>query len=311
MIHNNLNIIYQNKFVSRLFYFALFLGLFSSCRQSPESENFNSVTTLERLENQKSIKVGFANEAPFAYIDIKTGKLTGEAPEIARVILKKLGVEKIEGVLTEFGSLIPGLKAKRFDIIAAGMYITPARAREITFSNPTYGIGEAFIVRQGNPLALHSYSDVSRNPKAKIGVVVGTVEREYARKTGIPGSRVFAFPDPMSAVAGVQAGRIDAFAGTSLTIQDILSKANSDDIERAVPFSDPIIDGETVRGYGAYGFRKQDTEFANLFNKHLDQFIGSPEHLALVRPFNFTENELPGDVTAAELSGLSSKHTPK
>ena len=311
MIHNNSNIICQNKFVSRLIFYTLFLGLFSSCRQSPDSKKFDSVTTLERLKNQKFVKVGFANEAPFAYVDIKTGKLTGEAPEIARVILQKLGVERIEGILTEFDALIPGLKAKRFDIIAAGMHITPARAREIIFSNPTYGIGEAFIVKEGNPLALHRYSDVSRNPKAKIGVVVGTVERDYARKIGIPDNRVFTFPDPMSAVSGVQAGHIDVFAGTSLTIQDVLSKAKSDDIERAVPFSDPIIDGKTVRGYGAYGFRKQDAELANLFNNHLEQFIGTPEHLDLVEPFNFTETELPGDVTAAELSGLSFKQSPK
>ena len=35
-----------------------------------------------------------------------------------------MGINQVEGVLTEFGSLIPGLQARRFDIIAAGMYVT-------------------------------------------------------------------------------------------------------------------------------------------------------------------------------------------
>ncbi len=76
----------------------------------------------------------------------------------------------------------------------------------------------------------------------------------------------------MSAVAGVQAGRIDAFAGTSLTIQDILTKAKSNDIERAVPFSDLVIEGKTIRGYGAFGFRNEDIELANEFNRYLTAF---------------------------------------
>ena len=289
--------------------YCIFLfGLGSSCSQSSQSDNSNPISTLERLKKQKSVKVGFANEAPYAYLDLESQRLTGEAPEIARVILKKMGVDRIEGVLTEFGSLIPGLKAKRFDIIAAGMYITPERAREIIFSNPSYGTGEAFIVKTGNPLSLHSYGDVAKNPKARMGVVTGTVEKGYAQKMGIPDNRVLTFPDPMSAVAGVKAGRVDVFAGTSLTIQDILTKANSNDLERALPFSDPIIDGKTIRGYGAFGFRKEDTELADYFNQHLAEFIGSPEHLELVRPFNFTENELPGEITAAELSRPSSNH---
>ncbi|MCH5710081.1 transporter substrate-binding domain-containing protein, partial [Salmonella enterica] len=90
------------------------------------------------------------------------------------------------GVLTEFGSLIPGLQAKRFDIIAAGMYVTPERCGQVAFSNPTYGVGQAFLVKQGNPKNLHSYEDVVKNPDAKLGVVVGAIEAEYASKVKVP-----------------------------------------------------------------------------------------------------------------------------
>ena len=83
-------------------------------------------TTLERAKAQGFIRVGFANEAPFGYAT-PDGKLTGEAPEVAKAVLAKMGIPQVDGVLTEFGSLIPGLKAGRFDIIAAGMFINPKR----------------------------------------------------------------------------------------------------------------------------------------------------------------------------------------
>lgn len=281
------------------------LGLGSvTCNRGPEdSSTFsaNAGTTLERLRQSGVARVGYANEAPFAYYDTASRQLTGEAPEIVRYVLKQLGVSRIEGVLTEFGSLIPGLKAKRFDIIAAGMYITPARCRQIAFSEPTYGIGQAFIVKAGNPFNLHSYEDVSVHPTARIGVVAGAVELGYARAIGIPDSRVIIFPDAPSAVVGVQAGRIDAYAGTRPTIKNLLDKAGDTGIERAVPFLDPLISGKPARGYGAFGFRKEDIDLLQAFNTHLTAFIGSPQHRALVKPFGFTDADVPGEMTTVQL----------
>lgn len=111
-------------------------------------------STLERARREGSIRIGFADEAPFAYLDTQRNRVSGEAPEVARVILRRLGIEKVQGVLTEFGSLIPGLEAGRFDLIAAGMDILPERCERIAFSNPTYAARQAFIVKQGNPLVL-------------------------------------------------------------------------------------------------------------------------------------------------------------
>lgn len=260
-----------------------------------------SLSTLKRAQRDGTIRVGYANEAPYAYLDSASGRLTGEAPEIARVVLAEMGISKVEGVLTEFGSLIPGLKAGRFDVIAAGMYILPERCKEIAFSNPTYSVGEAFIVASGNPLGLKSYQSVARHGDARLGVVAGTVEREYARQTGVPDTRVVVFPDAPSALDGVIAGRVDAYAATSLTVNNLLSRARSPRVERATPFSDPVIDGKAARGYGAFGFRKTDKELVAAFNSALAKFIGTSRHLEVVKPFGFTRAESPGPVTAEEL----------
>src|ERR1700750_549234 len=107
-------------------------------------------TTLEKARREGYIRVGFANEAPYGYAT-PDGKLTGESPEVVKAVLAKIGIPQVDGVLTEFGSLIPGLEAGRFDIIAAGMFINPKRCAEIQFSEPSYGIGQAMLVKKGNP----------------------------------------------------------------------------------------------------------------------------------------------------------------
>ena len=255
-------------------------------------------TTLERIRRTGVVRVGYATEAPYAYLDSSSDELTGEAPEVARQVLAELGVPRIEGVLTEFGALIPGLKAGRFDVIAAGMYVTPKRCEEIDFSDPTYCIGEGLLVEAGNPLGLHSYRDVRESPEATIGVVAGAVELGYARAVGVPEERIVIFPDAPSAVAGVQSGRVDGYAGTILTVRDMHRKADDPGLAVADPFENPVIGGEEAMGCGAFGFRPGDDAFRRTVDAELDRFLGTEEHLETVEPFGFTRDDLPGDVTA-------------
>ena len=54
--------------------------------------------TLAKLKAQGYVTVGFANENPYAY-KTADGELTGEAVEIARVILKRLGINERRSAL--------------------------------------------------------------------------------------------------------------------------------------------------------------------------------------------------------------------
>jgi polar amino acid transport system substrate-binding protein len=281
---------------------ALVLGLVSlgACVASLSCATSDERPTLERLREAGTVRVGYANEAPFAFRDTATGRVTGEAPEIARVVFARMGIDAIEGALTEFGSLIPGLQAGRFDVIAAGMYVRPERCAQVAFSEPTYSVGEGFIVPVGNPLNLHSYANVRDSPEATLGVVAGAIEGSYARAVGIPDDRVVTFPDSLAALAGVRAGRVSAYAATALTVQDLLGKDDAG-FEQALPFEDPVIDGVSVRGFGAFAFRRDDQPLLSEFNRHLTSFIGTRAHSELVAPFGFTARQLPGTTTTADL----------
>ncbi|MGE4252834.1 MAG: ectoine/hydroxyectoine ABC transporter substrate-binding protein EhuB [Parvibaculaceae bacterium] len=256
----------------------------------------------ERIEKEGYIRIGFANEPPFGFAT-SAGTISGEAPEIARVVLDRMGLQKVkvEGVVTEFGSLIPGLVANRFDMIAAGMFVRPARCEQIAFSEPTVGVGIAIMVKAGNPKNLHSFEDIAKSSDAKLAVVSGGAELEYARATKIPDDRLHVLLDNPSGMAAVVTGQADAFALSSIVIQNMIDTAKNPAIERATPFTDPIINGASVRGYGAFGFRKDDADFVKAFNAELVKFIGSKEHRAIVTPYGFTEAELPGDMTTAKL----------
>ena len=107
------------------------------------------------------MRLGIAGEIPFGYID-RNGAFTGEAPEIAKVIFRRLGVPEVQPVPTEFASLIPGLRAQQFDVVSAGMYVTPTRCQQVIFSDPDYQMRDAFIVAKGNPKQLHDYADIVR-----------------------------------------------------------------------------------------------------------------------------------------------------
>ena len=252
-------------------------------------------STLEKIRREGYIRVGFANEAPYSYA-ASSGKLTGESPEVFKYVMSELGVKEVDGVLTEWGSLIPGLKAGRFDAIVASMYITPKRCEQIIFANPTYGIGEAFIVKKGNPEKINNYRDAVAKG-VKIAFVAGTAEIKHAKLVGMERKNRVVVPDFASAVAAVKSGRVAAAAFTSLTARDMAGK--DDGIERAAPFTF-VHDGKKYRGEGSFGFRKEDGDLRDAVNEVLKQFIGTPEHLRLVEQFGFDSSNLP-EKTAAQL----------
>lgn len=259
--------------------------------------------TLAEAIRKGSITVGFANEKPYAYKDAN-GELTGEAVEIARVILKRLGINEMKGELTEFGSLIAGLQANRFDLITAGMFVNPERCEAVLFANPEYSIGEAIAVKQGNPLGLGSYEDIANQEKARVAVMTGAVEIGYLQKSGVPDERIIQVPDQASAISALQSGRVEAITMTGPSLQAMLESAGDQDIERVSDFTQPVIDGQSVRGYGATAFRLADTAFQEAYNAELAKMKESGELLEILQKFGFTEQELPGDMTAAELCGV-------
>ena len=260
-------------------------------------------STLEDARERGSIRIGFANEAPYGFADA-SGNVTGEAPEVAKEILSRLDIPEIDGVVVPFGSLIPGLQAGRFDIIAAGMFINPDRCEEILFSDPDYCIPQAFAVEAGNPLGLNSYEDVAANSDVTLGVISGGVEEGYATDLGVSAGQIEAFSDVNDLPEALLAGRIDAFAATSLSVRAQIERVGDDGIEATTAFV-PVIDGVEQLGCGGYGFRREDEELRDAFNDILVDMKEAREIVPITEPFGFLEDEIGAarDKTAEDLCG--------
>jgi len=251
-------------------------------------------TALDKLNKTGEISIGYSNEEPFAYADA-SGKVTGESPEIARIIFKKLGAKKVDSVLTEWGALIPGLHAGRFDVIAAGMYITPERCKQVLFTDPQYQLGDTLLVKPGNPKKLHSYADFAKNHDLRLAVTAGTVELKYARDSGIADDQIIQVPNTTAQLQAVKAGRADAAIGTALTMKDLAKKGGS-----SVEATTDFVDDPSHIGYGALAFRPQDKELRGKVNAELKKWLGSEEHLRTVAPFGFDKSNITHK-TAAEI----------
>ncbi|ANB06596.1 ectoine/hydroxyectoine ABC transporter substrate-binding protein EhuB [Streptomyces ambofaciens] len=269
----------------------------AGCSRVATASDVEGGDLLDRLRAQGVARLGIAGEVPFGYID-RNGELTGEAPELAKVIFKRLGVDRVQPVPTEFGSLIPGLASQQFDIVAAGMYINPDRCQQVIFSDPDYQMLDAFIVRKGNPLDLHDYKDVVAK-KAKFATGTGYAEIAYAVEAGYKESDILIVPDQVAGLNAVEAGRVDVFAGTALTVREVVKKSAKTEATKAFQ---PIVDGEPHTDGGGFAFRPTETNLRDAFNVELQKLKKSGELLRILKPFGFTEDEMT-DLTAKELCG--------
>jgi polar amino acid transport system substrate-binding protein len=237
--------------------------------------------TVNALKEQGFVRIGIANEPPYTAVK-PDGTVTGAAPEVARAVFKKLGIPDVVASISEYGAMIPGLQAKRFDAVTAGLFMKPERCRAVAYSEPILCDAEAMAVKKGNPLNLASYEDIAKNPKARIGAPGGGTEERLALQAGVPRDRVIVVPDGQSGIKMLQDGRIDAYSLPVLSINDLLKKANDPGLETIAP-----VQGAPVYCDGA-AFRKNDTALRDAFDRILADMKKSGEFAKIVEPYGFS-----------------------
>ena len=175
-------------------------------------------STLERIRDQGYIRMGFANENPFSYATPER-KLAGVDVDILNNVLADMGVKEIDGGLTTFGGLIPGLVAKRFDLVSSAIYIKPDRCAQVAFAEPLiFRATPSSWLRE--PQKIHSYSDVAADPTIKIGYPTGgTGPSDNAKAMGVKDDQLIDFPGSPTGFAAVKEGRIDGYATVAMNVE--------------------------------------------------------------------------------------------
>lgn len=246
------------------------------------------------------IRIGYAVEPPYAYVTPE-GEVTGESPELARQVVRRLGAGRTVWVQTSFPSLMSDLEAGRFDVIAAGLFVNAERARRVLFSVPTFRVRPGLLVQNGNPRGIHSYRDAARMPDTRIAVLSGAVEERILLAEGLPRARLLPVPDARTGWVAVASSAADALALSLPSLRWMVRSQDQARVEVADPFEQPA-DSVTGRtGYGAFAFRRGDERLRDAWDSVLRSYVGSDEHLRLVAPYGFTKDEMPGRVSVAEL----------
>lgn len=273
-------------------------GALSACGPSA------SRSALDKAKRAGVINVGIAGELPYGYLD--NGRPTGESPEIARAVFKRLGVRDITATQVEFNSLIPGLIGRQFDVIAAGMNITPARCQQVTFSVPDYVAPTALLVPRGNPFGLSSLTDVAKKGK-RVAVFREAVEQAMAKEAGITDDHIYAYSSQDAQDALLKAvvdGQADCAALSNISLNSLVRRHPEAAVEVTKGFY-AMKNGQPVISAGGFVFRREDQELVDAFNRELTTLHGSGEWRSIVLPFGFDQDNIPPtDLTTAKLCGF-------
>ncbi|MEU3017365.1 MULTISPECIES: ectoine/hydroxyectoine ABC transporter substrate-binding protein EhuB [unclassified Nocardiopsis] len=264
--------------------------------------NAEGQSTLERLREQGFVEVALANEVPFGFED-SDGEAAGQSPAVAKAVFEELGVPEIRAAATSWDGLIPGLQSNRYDVIAAGVFITPERCQEVAFTEPTATSPEAFLVEKDNPRNIQHFEDFVENPDLKLAVLNGSVEQTYAEYFGVPSDQLETIQDQTRGFELLQSGRVHAVSMLAVSHKYLLIER---DLEDEYSVSDPFypeMNGKEEKGWGGLCVRTEDEELLSEINRVVAEFTESGRLLELGEEWGFTEDDLPDGTTTAELCG--------
>lgn len=124
-------------FVTSIFAFGvIFANVFMQHRFNDISPAAGGKTTLDRVLERNEIRCGYINYAPYFSKDPNSGKVSGVMVDLMDEVSNKLDMKVIWAEETSWGSMIEGLRTKRFDAVCSSVWQNPLRAKFSTFSMP-------------------------------------------------------------------------------------------------------------------------------------------------------------------------------
>ena len=192
---------------------------------------------------------------PFEYRD-DNGELTGFEVELATAMCEELQAN-CEFVIQAWDGMIPGLLARKFDLIMSSMSITPERAERVLFSEPYYNTPGGWF---GPNDFSTDVTDMDAMKGKTVGVQRGTTMDTYVTENmgGIVEIKRYTTADDM--VLDLEGQRLDVvFVDYPVGEQTVLSK---DGFKEG---GEPVKLGEGV----GVAMRKRDADLADEVNAAL------------------------------------------
>lgn len=233
---------------------------------------------------ENGLVVGVANLPPYSSIN-ERGEIVGVAPAVVKTVLSGIGIEVTEGHTATYSSLIPGLDAGRWDMVAASMSMTAERCPQVLFSNPILVTTTSMAVTDGK--TQYASLDELRESGASVGVQQGT----HLLTDGVFDdftADVITYPDVFSAIDAMKVGRVDVVVNSTHSLQKL-----PEAIQAGIEIS-PALTG-FPRNPSGVAFRLDQPELRDAFNAELDRLKGNSAHDTVLAEYGF---EFPDDMRA-------------
>lgn len=187
---------------------------------------------------------------PYNALD-KGGNLIGFEIDLGNAICAAQDLQVI-WVITSWTDMIPQLLAGDFDVIMAGMGITPGRAQQVAFSREYFPGGD-------QPTGMYVGTHTFQNPQdGLIAVQENTIHEEHLRARG---ARVVAFATAGKALAAVLDGVADVTFGSPDFLENRVYRTSR---TLTILGTEPL-----DAGGAAAAFRKEDNALRQSFDDAL------------------------------------------
>jgi polar amino acid transport system substrate-binding protein len=147
------------------------------------------------------------------------GELQGMRWELGNEIAKTLGLTP-EYVRIEFSAMVPGLAAKRWDMINTGIFWTEERSK-LMYMVPYERAAISFLVAKGNPLKIEKWEDLAGKA---VSVELGGIEERRTREVdgmlkakGLAGIDIRTFNNFAESFQALRAGQVQAATSIDAT----------------------------------------------------------------------------------------------
>lgn len=232
---------------------------------------------LARLQASKRVRVGIANQPPFSALN-PDGTLTGVAPTISQIVMRRLGITEMEGFVGSYGELVPGMLAGRWDYISACLTVTEPRCRQVTYSDPITSDRRCIVTLKGEkaPKKIAELKDYV------VGLLAGGADFRLVQVRGVPLANLRQFPNDTALLDGLLARRFQVQFGSHPGIVDMIRKRGlENDLVMIYPIED---DGVS---FAACAFRKEAADLHAAFQRELRAIKASGEFTKVVSSFGF------------------------
>ncbi len=156
---------------------------------------------IKEIKKRGKLIVGtFSEFVPFT--SREGDKYVGYDIDLIEEIAKRMGV-KVEFQEIFFLDLFPAVEKNEIDLAISGITITPARQKNVLFSDPYINVGQVLVVKKDNE-EIKGKEDADGK---KIGTTKGTTLEESAKRLTDP-SLVFVYDD-LKEVIALEEGEVD------------------------------------------------------------------------------------------------------